>query len=165
MNSTNTPTEKINSNHSSIFIFRQKNQSLLNELQIINNHIHIHIPDSAMITPERKPRNHQQLLSTVIANSSISNNDDSAMPHSSSYSPPKLSPSRFLCSSMAIIHDNISHSFSSVTEDEDLWFVSPSFDDWEDDYNSLIRGVGGLSGGTDAECTPEEEGLEFMKKL
>lgn len=152
MNSKNTPTKRINSNYSS-----RKNQSLLDELQIIN---HYHNPASAMITPERKPTNHQQLLSTIIANSRDSNNDECVLPHSSS---PKLSPSRFLFSIMAIIHDNISHSFSSVTEDDDLWFVSPSFDDWEDDHNSLIRDFGGLIGGcTDAECTPEEEGLEVI---
>jgi hypothetical protein len=163
--STNSSTNRIRSNYSSVF--RQKNQSLLDELQILDhNHTCSHnsshnVPSSVKVTPERKPRDHQQLLSTIIANSRVSNYNDSTLPHSYS---PQLSPSRFLCSSIAIIHDSISHSFGSVTEYED-WYVSPSFDGWEDDHNSLIYGVRGVARGgtsTDIEYTTEEEGLEII---
>ncbi len=47
---------------------------------------------------------------------------------------PKLSPSRFLCASMAVIHHEISHSFTSSSEEG--YNVL--------DYNSLVLGNDGI---------------------
>ena len=106
----------------------------------------------SMATPKRSQKNKKSAqhftfdCRTISTTDTISQSDDSSSYYgSNSNCSPKLSPSRLLFTSMAVIHKNISHTYSSTS--------SEGLDEFLPDDNSLIA--------YDDKCG-SEEGLEVI---